>query len=96
MTRVVRQRRSLPQIVKGEDLSTATEILFYIRRSAVKDSQSATPLLTRPSPDVVLSVGNWNISSTVEGELSIVNSDGQQQATILKEDLPGFLFQSNR
>lgn len=31
-----------------------------------------------------------------EGELHIHNSDGQQQATILREDLPGFIFESNR
>ncbi|KAK9409642.1 E3 ubiquitin-protein ligase HECTD1 [Crotalus adamanteus] len=30
-----------------------------------------------------------------EGEIAIHNSDGQQ-ATILKEDLPGFVFESNR
>jgi E3 ubiquitin-protein ligase HECTD1 len=31
-----------------------------------------------------------------DGELIIHNSDGQQQATILREDLPGFVFESNR
>ena len=41
-------------------------------------------------------VGNWNLSCKKDGELTIVNSDGQQQATILKEELPGFLFESNR
>ncbi len=69
-------------------------------RSAVKasGSSSAQPVLSRPSPDPekIISVGNWNLSSIEEGALTIVNSDGQQQATVLKEDLPGFLFQSNR
>ena len=45
---------------------------------------------------IVITVGNWNLSCVNDGELTIVNSDGQQQATILKEDLPGFVFQSNR
>lgn len=31
-----------------------------------------------------------------EKELQIHNTDGQQQTTILKEDLPGFIFESNR
>lgn len=31
-----------------------------------------------------------------ERELQIHNSDGQQQATLLREDLPGFIFESNR
>ena len=43
-----------------------------------------------------ITIGNWNLSCSKEGELRIINSDGQQQATILKEDLPGFLFESNR
>lgn len=43
-----------------------------------------------------LTVGNWSLSSVKDGELIIQNSDGQQQATILREDLPGFLFESNR
>ena len=28
--------------------------------------------------------------------MSIVNTEGQMQSTILKEDFPGFLFESNR
>ena len=44
----------------------------------------------------VITIGNWNLSCNQEGELKIINSDGQQQATVLKEDLPGFLFESNR
>lgn len=31
-----------------------------------------------------------------EKELHIHNTDGQQQTTILREDLPGFIFESNR
>lgn len=31
-----------------------------------------------------------------EKELQIHNTDGQQQTTILREDLPGFIFESNR
>ena len=54
-----------------------------------------TPVFTKKSGDII-AVGNWNLSCSQDGELTIINSDGQQQATILKEDLPGFLFQSNR
>lgn len=31
-----------------------------------------------------------------EKELQIHNTDGQQQTTLLREDLPGFIFESNR
>ena len=53
-------------------------------------------LLISANEELTITVGNWNLSCKKDGELSIINSDGQQQATILKEDLPGFLFESNR
>ena len=43
-----------------------------------------------------MNVGNWILGCKKTGELQIVNSDGQTQSTTLKEDLPGFLFESNR
>jgi len=64
-------------------------------RSSVKPLSSAIALFQNPK-DPVIVVGNWTLSCRKAGELSIVNSDGQQQATVLKEDLPGFLFESNR
>lgn len=52
-------------------------------------------MLSRPGTTRLV-VGNWALSSRKESELCIHNSDGQQQATILREDLPGFIFESNR
>lgn len=43
-----------------------------------------------------LVVGNWSLSSRAPNELVIHNSDGQQQATVLREELAGFIFESNR
>ncbi len=66
-------------------------------RAAVKPPSANTfPIFTKASEDLVITVGNWNLSSKKDGEISIINSDGQQQATVLREDLPGFLFESNR
>ncbi|XP_015172356.1 PREDICTED: E3 ubiquitin-protein ligase HECTD1 isoform X6 [Polistes dominula] len=64
-------------------------------RSQVKPNSASQPVLSRPGPTRLV-VGNWALSSKKESELCIHNSDGQQQATILKEDLPGFIFESNR
>ncbi|XP_046739532.1 E3 ubiquitin-protein ligase HECTD1 isoform X3 [Diprion similis] len=64
-------------------------------RTQVKPNSISQPLLSRPGT-ARLVVGNWALSSRREGELYIHNSDGQQQATILREDLPGFIFESNR
>lgn len=61
----------------------------------VKPHTPSQPLLSSPSA-LRLVVGNWSLSCRREGELAIHNSDGQQQATLLREDLPGFIFESNR
>ncbi|XP_073986001.1 ubiquitin fusion-degradation 4-like isoform X6 [Rhodnius prolixus] len=64
-------------------------------RSQVKPNAHSTPILSRPGSTRIV-VGNWALSSRKESELHIHNSDGQQQATILREDLAGFVFESNR
>ncbi|KAK7791453.1 hypothetical protein R5R35_010932 [Gryllus longicercus] len=67
-------------------------------RAQVKPNTASQPVLSRSGPTRLV-VGNWTLASRKEGELHIHNSDGQQvgiQATILREDLPGFIFESNR
>lgn len=63
-------------------------------RSQVKPVTSSQPVLSGLGP-TKLTVGNWSLTCLKDGEIAIHNSDGQQ-ATILKEDLPGFVFESNR
>ncbi len=63
-------------------------------RSQVKPVTASHPILSTQGP-TKLTVGNWSLTCLKEGEIAIHNSDGQQ-ATILKEDLPGFVFESNR
>ncbi|CAH0714365.1 unnamed protein product, partial [Brenthis ino] len=52
-------------------------------------------ILSKPGPTKLI-LGNWVLSCKKEKELHIHNTDGQQQTTILREDLPGFIFESNR
>ncbi|XP_034255114.1 E3 ubiquitin-protein ligase HECTD1 isoform X1 [Thrips palmi] len=88
---------------KGKNTETMTaeenrgEFLEKLQRarSQVKPNAPSQPILSRPSTCRLI-VGNWQLSARREGELHIHNSDGQQQATILREDLPGFIFESNR
>ncbi|XP_054003468.1 E3 ubiquitin-protein ligase HECTD1 isoform X6 [Hylaeus anthracinus] len=68
---------------------------LQIARSQVKPNSASQPVLSRPGATRLV-VGNWALSSRKENELCIHNSDGLQQATILREDLPGFIFESNR
>ncbi|PNF13829.1 hypothetical protein B7P43_G12448, partial [Cryptotermes secundus] len=88
---------------KGRNTETLTteenrgEFLEKLQRARaqVKPNTPSQPILSRPGP-ARLVVGNWALASRKDGELHIHNSDGQQQATILREDLPGFIFESNR
>ena len=73
-----------------------TEFLDKLQRarSAVPSGAVSQPVLSTLGAESI-TVGNWTLSCRQENQLSIINTDGQQ-ATILKEDLPGFLFESNR
>ena len=63
-------------------------------RGQVKLGTPSQPFLSSPG-STRLSVGNWSLTCTKDKEVSIHNADGQQ-ATILREDLAGFVFESNR
>ncbi|XP_038823415.1 E3 ubiquitin-protein ligase HECTD1-like isoform X4 [Salvelinus namaycush] len=81
----------------GSDSSESrSEFLEKLQRarSQVKPVTASQPILSALGP-TKLTVGNWSLTCQKEGEIAIHNSDGQQ-ATILKEDLPGFVFESNR
>ncbi|XP_075151574.1 ubiquitin fusion-degradation 4-like isoform X2 [Haematobia irritans] len=63
-------------------------------RSAVRPGSSSQPIL--PTVSVLrLVVGNWVLQSQKANQLQIHNTEGHQ-VTILQDDLPGFIFESNR
>ncbi|XP_037958310.1 E3 ubiquitin-protein ligase Ufd4 isoform X2 [Teleopsis dalmanni] len=63
-------------------------------RSAVRAGTSSQPIL--PTVSVLrLVVGNWVLQSQKPNQLQIHNTEGHQ-VTILQDDLPGFIFESNR
>ncbi|KAL3265554.1 hypothetical protein HHI36_009759 [Cryptolaemus montrouzieri] len=64
-------------------------------RAAVKNTTNSIPVLSKPG-SAKLVVENWSLTCRKDSEITIHNSDGQQQTTILREDLPGFIFESNR
>ena len=79
---------------RGEFLDKLQRVRTQIKPGTM--SQAVFPPGVKIPDPLRLTVGNWSLSSAKDGELIIQNSDGQQQATILREDLPGFLFESNR
>lgn len=64
-------------------------------RSQVRSNFASQSILSFSSSTCLI-VGNWSLMCRKEGELVIHNSDGDQQSTILKEDLNGFIFESNK
>ncbi|XP_069118347.1 E3 ubiquitin-protein ligase HECTD1-like isoform X3 [Argopecten irradians] len=63
-------------------------------KSQIKSGTPSQPILSRTSSPRMV-IGNWSLQCKKEGEIQIHNADGQQ-ATILREDLQGFIFESNR
>uniref|UniRef100_UPI00358F986A E3 ubiquitin-protein ligase HECTD1-like n=1 Tax=Myxine glutinosa TaxID=7769 RepID=UPI00358F986A len=63
-------------------------------RSQVKRGTMSQPVLSCPNQTKLL-VGKWSLTCQKDGEMLIHHSD-RQQATILKEDLPGFVFESSQ
>lgn len=64
-------------------------------RSQVRSSTSSASILSFSS-NLTHTIGNWALSCEKDGELIIANVEGTAQCTVLKEDLNGFLFESNR
>lgn len=63
-------------------------------RAAVRAGSTSQPILTTPGL-LRLVVGNWVLQSQKENQVHINNTEGLQ-VTILQDDLPGFIFESNR
>ncbi|CAG2108187.1 unnamed protein product, partial [Medioppia subpectinata] len=64
-------------------------------RAQVKPGMVSQSFLSTAGPSR-LTVGNWTLQCRRDGEITVSNSDGAQQSTILREDLAGFVFESNR
>ncbi|KAJ6649764.1 E3 ubiquitin-protein ligase Ufd4 [Pseudolycoriella hygida] len=63
-------------------------------RAAVRAGSTSQPILTTPGL-LRLVVGNWVLQSQKDNQVHINNTEGLQ-VTILQDDLPGFIFESNR
>ncbi|VDK47623.1 unnamed protein product [Anisakis simplex] len=65
-------------------------------RGAVPSGTALCSILTVPNAKKTIEVGNWILASPKIGELTVTNRDGNQQRMYIMEDLPGFIFESNR
>lgn len=63
-------------------------------RAAVRQGVASQPILSAVSLQRLV-VGNWVLQCQKDNQLHIHNTEGHQ-VTILQDDLPGFIFESNR
>ncbi|EJW84453.1 Hectd1 protein, partial [Wuchereria bancrofti] len=76
---------------RGEFLDKLTKA-----RSAVPPGSFLHSIFSLPDINKTIEIGSWILSSPKIGELTVTNRDGNQQRLIIVEDLPGFIFESNR
>jgi E3 ubiquitin-protein ligase HECTD1 len=83
----------------GSDNSdTRAEFLEKLQRARAA-VPTGTPLYTILSVERAsntITVGNWLLTSVEENELTVTNREGSAQKMTIREDLPGFVFESNR
>ncbi|XP_067621577.1 E3 ubiquitin-protein ligase Ufd4 isoform X2 [Eurosta solidaginis] len=85
--------RGMDSVTSEENRGEFLEKLLRAR-SAVRPGAPSQPIL--PTVSVLrLVVGNWVLQSQKPNQLQIHNTEGHQ-VTILQDDLPGFIFESNR
>ncbi|KAM3726185.1 E3 ubiquitin-protein ligase [Dirofilaria immitis] len=76
---------------RGEFLDKLTKA-----RNAVPPGSLLHSIFSIPDASKTIEVGSWVLTSPKIDELTITNRDGNQQRLIIVEDLPGFVFESNR
>ncbi|XP_055309566.1 E3 ubiquitin-protein ligase Ufd4 isoform X3 [Sitodiplosis mosellana] len=85
--------RALESITSEENRGEFLEKLQRAR-TGVRSGSVSQNILSSVSP-LRLVVGNWLLSCQKDGQLHINNTESQQ-VTILQDELPGFIFESNR
>ncbi|CAG9534153.1 unnamed protein product [Cercopithifilaria johnstoni] len=76
---------------RGEFLDKLTKA-----RNAVPPGSLLHSIFSVPDSIKMIEIGSWILASPKVNELTITNRDGNQQRLIIVEDLPGFIFESNR
>uniref|UniRef100_A0A915PQB4 E3 ubiquitin-protein ligase n=1 Tax=Setaria digitata TaxID=48799 RepID=A0A915PQB4_9BILA len=76
---------------RGEFLDKLTKA-----RNAVPPGSLLYSVFSAPDVNKTIEIGSWILASPKANELTVTNRDGNQQRLIIVEDLPGFIFESNR
>lgn len=82
----------------ADNAETRAEFLNKLQKakSSVPSGSQAKTIFSTPHPTKKIQSGNWLIGSDSSEQLVIVNKEGNQQKLLIKEDLPGFIFESSK
>ncbi|KAK0408812.1 hypothetical protein QR680_004174 [Steinernema hermaphroditum] len=87
---------SLQSGAEKSDTYTEFKDKFHKSKMDLEADFTVFPIFNVPSVEKKIESGNWMVQSAEHNELSITNKDGQQQRIVLKNDIPGFVFESSR
>ncbi|KAL3124758.1 hypothetical protein niasHT_001595 [Heterodera trifolii] len=80
----------------AENRTEFVEKLLKARATVPAGSQTKSVLSVPRSVTLAIQSGNWNLASPEVGTLLLTNREGTQQKMVVKEDLPGFIFETTR
>lgn len=82
----------------ADNPKTRAEFIAKIQKAkaAVQPGQTLKTIFSEAQPTQKIDSGNWQISCTENGVLTLTNREGNQQKLLIKEDMPGFIFESRK
>ncbi|KAI3415824.1 Mib_herc2 protein [Globodera pallida] len=80
----------------AENRAEFVDKLHKARAAVPAGSQTKSILSVPRSATSTIQSGNWNLASAEVGTILLTNREGSQQKMVVKEDLPGFIFETSR
>lgn len=81
----------------GGDGDSRIEFITKFQKSKAETGESNTKtIFSLPKTARKIELGNWRIGSSELGVLCITNTEGNQQRIIVKNEHPGFVFESGK
>lgn len=75
---------------------TRVEFINKIQKAKAGISNLPKSLFLNLQTKRKIDLGNWQITCSEPSILNITNREGKQQKLLIKEDMPGFIFESSR
>lgn len=86
-----------PQVGGDDSVSRAEFVAKFLRaKNCIPTGIQTRTIFTNPHASRKIDSGNWQIGCIESGQLIITNQEGGEQRLIIKEDLPGFVFETTK